>query len=442
MNYSSIQYFFWLISGSEISALKKCPNDYNRHANIGFMIFMTAFFALLTSYVAARTFVKIEGPNDPEASLKNWGMIGFALVWATLIFALDRSMVNSIKKDPTEDNSKALSKYLWPRLGLAVVLSLFMSIPLDHLIFDEEIKKQLNLNMKYEKAEQKKLIEGNSSIKQDSLVAVSADAILKRAEAVLNSTCNTPDCENAKSNMAKNKASHDNIQERINGLSREKRNLNQANYADYDSYQDDRRKIQDKIDELIGNTSYKEFRAARKNFDKAELDFRINAKQAKDKADSAFAKADSVKTRTIEDNKKEQTDADSFIDGAKGFATEFTTLFLMPDFGVQFLKWLLFFGLLIIEILPTYLKLKTPIGDYEWEIYYREQSHVNDIKTRLVTDQKILDANEKTRMSKEIELNDNILEKVASVELELANNSLDKWEKEVKSKTDGSQNKS
>ena len=103
---------------------------------------------------------------------------------------------------------------------------------------------------------------------------------------------------------------------------------------------------------------------------------------------------------------------------------------------------MLFFGLLIIEILPTYLKLKTPIGDYEWEIYYREQSHVNDIKTRLVTDQKILDANEKTRMSKEIELNDNILEKVASVELELANNSLDKWEKEVKSKTDGSQNKS
>ena len=107
MNYSSIQYFFWLISGSEISALKKCPNDYNRHANIGFMIFMTAFFAFLTSYVAARTFVKIEGTNDPDASLKQWGMIGFAFVWATLIFALDRSMVNSIKKDPVAGNAVA-----------------------------------------------------------------------------------------------------------------------------------------------------------------------------------------------------------------------------------------------------------------------------------------------------------------------------------------------
>ena len=38
------------------------------------------------------------------------------------------------------------------------------------------------------------------------------------------------------------------------------------------------------------------------------------------------------------------------------------------------------------------------------------------------------------KKSQEVELNNNILEKVASVELELANNSLDKWEKEVKSK--------
>ena len=41
MKYSKVQYFFWLISGSEISVLRECENEYNRHANIGMMILIT-----------------------------------------------------------------------------------------------------------------------------------------------------------------------------------------------------------------------------------------------------------------------------------------------------------------------------------------------------------------------------------------------------------------
>src|SRR5688572_7132455 len=107
--YSRLQYCLWLIAGSEISALKKCPNEYNRHANIGLMILITSLFAGITSFVAGKTFAK-------EST---WGVLGFSFVWAFLIFSLDRSMVNSIKKDPS-NNGKSIWSYFWPRLLLAI----------------------------------------------------------------------------------------------------------------------------------------------------------------------------------------------------------------------------------------------------------------------------------------------------------------------------------
>ncbi|NVN96645.1 DUF4407 domain-containing protein, partial [Candidatus Nomurabacteria bacterium] len=122
--YSRIQKFFWMISGSEISVLEKCPNDFNRHANIGLMIIMTAFFASSTAFIAGTTFVKDN----------IWGVVGFAAVWGMLIFSLDRSMVNSIKKDPAW-NKKQFWTYFWPRFILAIILSFFMTIPLDHIVF-------------------------------------------------------------------------------------------------------------------------------------------------------------------------------------------------------------------------------------------------------------------------------------------------------------------
>lgn len=57
--YSDLQYFLWLLAGSEISVLSKCPNDYNRHANIGLMILMTSIFASFTGFIAGFTFLTV-----------------------------------------------------------------------------------------------------------------------------------------------------------------------------------------------------------------------------------------------------------------------------------------------------------------------------------------------------------------------------------------------
>jgi len=86
--YSPFQYFFWLISGSEISVLKECKNDFNRHATSGALILATCVIASVIAGFAGYTF-----------SGGNWtAAIAIALIWGYLIFCIDRFMVISLKK--------------------------------------------------------------------------------------------------------------------------------------------------------------------------------------------------------------------------------------------------------------------------------------------------------------------------------------------------------
>ena len=97
--YSWVQLFFWSLAGSEISILKKCPTDYNRHASIGFTIFMTTVFAAFAGSIA--------GYSVSKTSMTI--AIIFGAIWGLLVFSIDRSMVVSIKKDPTSPK-----KSFWP----------------------------------------------------------------------------------------------------------------------------------------------------------------------------------------------------------------------------------------------------------------------------------------------------------------------------------------
>ncbi len=126
--YSRIQYFFWLLSGCEISILKDCPTDYNRQAGIGFTIFMTTVLAFCSGSYAGYYF----GESTLTAII-------FGLIWSSLIFSIDRSMVVTLKKDPTKD-----SQQVWPaflsRAVLAILIAFIISIPLELLIFRDSIE--------------------------------------------------------------------------------------------------------------------------------------------------------------------------------------------------------------------------------------------------------------------------------------------------------------
>jgi hypothetical protein len=125
--YSKIQYFFWLLSGAEISILKDCPTDYNRQAGIGFTIFMTTLLAFFSGSYAGYYF----GESYLSAVI-------FGIIWASLIFSIDRSMVVTLKKDPTKEKQNFWPAFL-SRAVLAILIAFIISIPLELLIFKENI---------------------------------------------------------------------------------------------------------------------------------------------------------------------------------------------------------------------------------------------------------------------------------------------------------------
>ncbi len=437
--YSKLQYFFWLISGSEISSLKECPSEFNRHANIGMMILMTSLFAGFTAFVAGRTF----------ATDNLLGVILFSLVWALIIFTIDRSMINSIKRDPTK-KQQPFWPYFLPRLILAFILAFFMSIPLDHIVFQEKIKRELNENNQQNWLKrQRELTSGYSIDQRDSnLIVLSSQADLLRAQ--LAQDCPDPDYQEAAALFAQ-------CQPEIISLDNVYRRKVRERKAYYDVLIEQRRQ-----QNLLRPDSMKlpvlppvddTWRVYKRESNLAQRN--LNDKQAecqgyKDTAESIYNAWESkLKTDLAEKDStynKEQkdllVDKDSIkikaniyradIDAMEGFDTQFAALFLMPNWGVQVLKWLIFFALLVIEILPAYLKLKTPISQYDWKLYEIDQISANNTKSRIGSEQDLSNRNEAYRAEKEFELNRKVIDKMAEIELKIASEAIDLWEKETR----------
>jgi len=427
MKYSRIQFFFWLISGSEISALKNCPNEYNRHANIGMMILITSSFAFFTAFIAGGTFVE-----------KNvLGVTFFAFIWAILIFAIDRSMVNSIKKDP-----KIAFMSFWPffipRLILAFILAFFMSIPLDHIVFAQRIdrqmkennkndwlKQQTDLNMGYhtdlresevktydkEKKEiEKELL--SDCPRQDYKAKVSEYKLLRNQAAANESEYNQA-LNLVNSMIAKREREQDTIKPRYlpeDIVLFQKRNRAKAEWL----------------------SKLSECKSAKSAAEKIDKDWREGKEKDFNKKDSLSNKGLTKLNLDKDTIAKNVAKFKSEIESQNGFDTRFVTLFLMPNWGVQILKWAIFLALLVIEILPTYLKLKTPIGQYDWEVYKRDKIMANDVEQKILFENEISKGTESYRMTKEIDLNEKIITKVAEIELNLANETLNEWEKQAR----------
>lgn len=437
--FSKIQKLLWIIAGSEISALQKCPNEYNRHANIGLMILITAFFAGITSFVAGSTFVKGN----------MWGVFLFSLIWSFLIFALDRSMVNSIKKDP-EDKNKFNWGFFWPRVLLAVILAFFMSIPLDHIVFDERIEYQMSQNNVKDWKERNKDLTVGYNIEGDSSAFKMNEKNISKIENQLNQGCEA--CPLDEYNLPKIEADKISNNE-IPGLLRSKQTaensyntyfaaLRRSQTPDGESFinpglvQSDSRLRKLRDDRGIAQSNYnKRYIEAKELYAKANLACAKWKEEIKAEKKRIEVKRDTVQQRLDDNTKaisKKSVDYKNELDEMKGFDTKFVTLFLMPNWGVQILKWLIFLVLLVIEILPTYLKLKTPFGQYDWEMYKREQETEIEVKKRIETLNKEIDDIENYRSKNEIDLNKKLIDKLVVIEEKLANEMLSEWEQKAR----------
>jgi hypothetical protein len=451
--YSKIQYFLWLVAGSEISVLKKCPNDYNRHANIGLMIIITSLFAGITAFVAGSTFAKenvlINGKVIEQVN--TLGVSIFAFIWAFLIFSLDRSMVNSIKKNPNE-TEKSIWSYFAPRLVLAIILSFFMSIPIEHIVFKEKIAFQMSENNK------------NNWLKRFEELNKGYDT--KNTETSLNIyTSNSDkldkelqkDCKECPLDEYKNPIATANqidrnelpilagnkrkAQKAVDDYSTELNRIQTEYWNQTHSSNEQVKKVRLKPDGELRRL-YNENTIAKNQFNTKDQEvyrLRREAQVACDKwkeeKRKEKARVDSLKAKSqdllIANSDSIRIQSDKYkkeIEAMQGFDTQFVTLFLMPDAGVQVLKWLIFLALLVIEILPTYLKLKTPIGQYDNQMHQAEIDTSDELNKRSIKYQETLEEIEEYRKRKEIEMNKNLIDKVVAIEEKLANEMLVEWE--------------
>lgn len=435
--YSKFQFFLWMISGSEISVLKKCPTDYNRHANQGLIILITSFFAGATAFIAGKTFAN--GTIE---------ILGFSLVWSLLILSLDRSMVNSIKKDPTAPNGFKWDVF-WPRLILAIILAFFMSIPLDHFVFKERIDYQMSQNMTNDWKQRKSDLKEGYNIEGDSLNYKRFDKESGNLENQINTGCkNCP-----RDDYKRPKEEADKRSGQLPGLISAK----QKAERDYNNYFSTLRKNQTPYGEPLIDIndvkpdnklySLKQARTkAQVAYNKITAEISTLVKEANQAC--TIWQTEIKKQKEIIDSLKENTrikldtntaKVDSLgtqykemLDNMKGFDTKFVTLFLMPNWGVQVLKWLIFLALLVIEILPTFLKLKTPIGQYDWEMYAKEKETEIETKARIESLTNGVNEIEDYRMKNETALNKRLIDKLVVIEEKLANEMLSDWEQKAR----------
>lgn len=126
-----------------------CAGDKSKYAMIGMFIFLTAVFATLSAgYALYLGFKSI------------WVSALTGVLWGIFIFNLDRFVISTIRRKEIDSDLPLLTKVSLglrefakasPRLLLAILISLVISVPLEMKYFEPEIRIQINNRLRDEK---------------------------------------------------------------------------------------------------------------------------------------------------------------------------------------------------------------------------------------------------------------------------------------------------
>ncbi len=160
---SYLNEFMWFCSGVNKEIVRRCPNEHSKYFGIGGTILFTALMASISGGYAITTVF-----DSVTAG------IFFGIFWGSLIFNLDRFIVNTMYSDgePTISLKEILGGL--PRLIIAIFLGIVISMPLELRIYEKEIIVEIN-ELKKEKL--------NEFIKDDQN---KLDSISTKLEEVIN----------------------------------------------------------------------------------------------------------------------------------------------------------------------------------------------------------------------------------------------------------------
>ena len=138
----------WWCAGADEQILMQCPMaDRVKYAGIGGIVFCTG---LLASISGGYAFYTIFGPKgdavneDPVAWAYVLISIGFAIIWGSIIFNMDRFIISSTGKGDGSDKMTGPELLnAIPRIIIAVILGFAISAPLEIRILKTEIDAEL-----------------------------------------------------------------------------------------------------------------------------------------------------------------------------------------------------------------------------------------------------------------------------------------------------------
>lgn len=128
--FGPISRFFLFCAAADLNLLSKCPpSEHHKYIGVGVTVFFTGLLASASGGYALYTAFQSVGLS-----------LLLGVFWGLLVFNLDRFLVSTMKK--SRGKVREVIQIL-PRLILAVLLSLVISVPLELRIFKEEIDESI-----------------------------------------------------------------------------------------------------------------------------------------------------------------------------------------------------------------------------------------------------------------------------------------------------------
>lgn len=153
----------WWCAGADAGILRRCPfSEQAKYFCLGGIVLSVGVMAGLAGGYAFYTIFapKTTGTDDPTHLPSALIAAVFGLLWGLIIFNLDRYIVASTGKgDGTDEITGKEFRNALPRIGMAIIIGITISKPVETRIFKPEIDQRLFGEMQQLKAQNKQKVE-------------------------------------------------------------------------------------------------------------------------------------------------------------------------------------------------------------------------------------------------------------------------------------------
>lgn len=424
--------FLWSCAGVNKEVLRQCPSDYAKYAGIGGTILFTALMACFSggyalSYVFGEWWI---------------GLI-FGIFWGLLIFNLDRFIVNTMYSDGKVTISWQELKSGLPRIIMAIFLGIVISYPLELKIFDDEIQVKIQ-EMKSDRLRE---YIGIDQHRVDSLEQVLSD--LRENPNTIHTTQikgGNTQLNNLMQRQSDLKANIDHENSVISTLQGEIRVLTQNNKDGKNHNAIYKRRVAIQTSKTQKNKYQTELNDVQAEMSVLDRDVReLLNKQSKERESNITALQTDIENLKDKIKNADKEYSKILDKNFNGFQAQMLAFSEMKDSklegdlvsSTQIAAWLIMLLFIIIETAPTFFKMMMEDGPYDdllraqdYKAKVLADKAISDINDEVNTSVKISTMKNQKRLEAEALANEDILKRIAEVQTELLQKSIDAWREE------------